>query len=309
MKREKLKDFFHISSTQKRGFFVLGLILILVIMAPAFYKAFLLKPTTIDFENDRREIEAFISKMEFQHSEDDSEYNNRIIDLDNTEYSSAKAKLNPFPFNPNNLPFEKWIEMGFTEKQVKSIKNYEQKGGRFYSKQDVKKIWVISPEEYHVIEPFIQLPDSLSGRQKREYQQREPKTYQIVELNAADTSMLKTLPGIGSAFASRIFKYKLSLGGFHSKYQLMEVHGMDSARFAGIEPYIDVNPWLVRRININTADFDTFRSHPYISNNVAISLINYRNRHGDFVNIEDIMKSELVDEQLFRKLAPYLKTG
>jgi DNA uptake protein ComE-like DNA-binding protein len=49
-------------------------------------------------------------------------------------------------------------------------------------------------------------------------------------------------------------------------------------------------------------------SHPYISKNVAISIINYRNRHGEYLVIEDVMKSELVDEELFRKLAPYLTT-
>jgi DNA uptake protein ComE-like DNA-binding protein len=134
------------------------------------------------------------------------------------------------------------------------------------------------------------------------------KTYQVVELNSADTTLLKTLPGIGSGYAARIFNYRMKLGGFYSKLQLFEIKGMDSLRFSGIEPYIDINPWLVRKININTATFEQMSSHPYISNNVAISLINYRNRHGKFLVIEDVMKSELVDEELFSKLAPYLTT-
>jgi len=310
MAKEKIKDFFSVSATQKRGYFLLAIIFLLILFAPKIYKAFIFDTETIDFEKDRTVIEAFISSLQFQNSnqygsEDRGKYK---MNLDFPESSAAKSKLYPFPFNPNNLPVEQWIEMGFTQKQVQSIKKYEQKGGRFYTKKDVKKLWAISPEEYNIIEPFIQLPDTLSERQYYRNTPKEEKTYQIVELNSADTTMLKTLPGIGSSFARKIYNYKFKLGGFHSKFQLLEIKDMDSSRFAGIESYIDVNPWLIRKIDINTADFDKLSSHPYINNNIAISIINYRNRHGKYNTTEDIMKSELIDLNLYTKLAPYLTT-
>jgi competence protein ComEA len=308
MKTDKIKDFFSLPGSQKRGYFLLGIILLMAIIAPAFYKAFLFTPDTINLEHERQEIESFLSSIEFraQTRKETTQNSYQNINLDQSEYTTAAAKLSPFSFNPNNLPAEKWLEMGFSQRQVQSIKKYEQKGGRFHTKADVKKMWAISPEEYEIIEPFIQLPDSMSGHQHYEKRKYEPKTYQIVELNSADTSMLKTLPGIGAAFASRIYQYRMKLGGYHTKSQIFEVRGMDTARFEGIEPYIDINPWLIRKININEADFDKFSNHPYISNNVAISLINYRNRHGNYLTTEDIMKSELVDQNLYLKLAPYL---
>lgn len=306
MKSDKLKDFFSLPSTQKRGYFFFCVILILIIIAPAFYKAFLFKPEIVDLEKERKEIEAFVSSIQYKtETHTDYRTKNQHIHLDYPDYSAAVSKLTPFEFNPNNLPAEQWLKMGFSQKQVQSIKKFEQKGGRFYSKQDVKKLWAISPDEYIVIEPFIQLPDSLTARKTYD-KKHEPKHFQIVELNSADTTLLKTLPGIGSSFARRIFIYKQKLGGYHNKQQLYEVQGMDTARFTGIEPYIDINPWLIKKININEADFDKLSSHPYINNNVAISIVNYRNRHGNYVTIEEIMKSELVDNNLFRKLAPYL---
>jgi len=308
MSKEQTKNFFHVPRSQMKGYLLLGFILILVVFTPTIYNALFYKPEVVDFEKDREQIEAFVSSLQFQKASGNKKYSikQEHIDLDYPERSAAKATLTPFPFNPNNLPVDQWLAMGFSQKQVQSIKKYEQKGGRFYTKADVKKLWAISPEEYSIIAPFIQLPDTLSGKQYFNNKQKEEKTYQIVELNAADTSALKTLPGIGSMFARRIYNYKTSLGGFHTKYQLLEIKDLDSARFAGIEAYIDVNPWLIRKININTADFDKLSAHPYISKNVAISVINYRNRHGAYKTTEDIIKSELVDIQLYNKLAPYL---
>lgn len=313
MNQDNLKNIFSLSATQKRGFLMLGLILVVIIAAPAFYRAFFLRPEIIDLEKDRTEIEAFVSSVRYkeiartQDKCDDKTY--KPFNLEQPELSAASSKLQPFHFNPNNLPAEQWMNMGFSQKQVQSIKKFEQKGGRFYTKKDVKKLWAISPEEYEIIEPYILLPDSLSGSKPYSKPFQKEKQYQIVELNSADTTALKTLPGIGSAYAAKIYNYKMKLGGFHSKYQLFEITGMDSARFAGIEPYIDINPWLIKPVNINTAEFESLSKHPYISKNVAISIINYRNRHGHYNTVEEVMKSELIDAALFKKLAPYLTTN
>jgi competence protein ComEA len=312
MMKDKFNDLFNLPATQKRGYFLLGILLLLVVFAPAFYKVFLFQPEDIDLEKDRKEIEAFLATISCQTQMEsrrpNAEKTDKPFNLDFSDYSSAASKLQPFHFNPNNLPADQWLALGFTPKQVRSIKNYEQKGGRFYSKQDVKKLWAISPQEFEIIEPFILLPDSLTAFKPSDKREQTEKVYHIVELNSADTTALKSLPGIGSAFASKIFNYKMKLGGYHSKFQLLEISGMDSARFAGIEAYIDINPWLIRPVNINTADFDKLSKHPYINNNVAISIINFRNRHGNYHSKEEVMKSELIDSELFKKLAPYLTT-
>ena len=180
---------------------MLCLILAIVLMAPALYRTFFYKAEVINFENDRKEIESFLTTVEYKESTSASrpDYRSSSIDLDNPDYSTAKTRLNPFPFNPNQLPADQWIKMGFTDKQVRSIKKYETKGGRFYTKQDVKKLWAISPEEYSIIESFIQLPDSMAVYERKKNYSKEPRVYQIVELNSADTVLLKTLPEIGRA--------------------------------------------------------------------------------------------------------------
>lgn len=46
----------------------------------------------------------------------------------------------------------------------------------------------------------------------------------LVDLNRADTTELKKIPGIGSGIARLIIGYRQRLGGFYNITQLQEIH-------------------------------------------------------------------------------------
>lgn len=214
-----------------------------------------------------------------------------------------------FYFNPNGLDAEKWVELGLSPVQAQSIKKYEAKGGRFRSKEDVQKMYVISPAFYARIEPYIVIPQEEISRPAFTTSAvvtpvSDKKT--IVELNAADTSDLKMLPGIGSAFARRIVTYRNRLGGFHSADQLLEVYGFDAERFDRIRSQLTLNTDFLRRFNVNTAEFNELKTHPYITPAIAAAIVNYRKLHGPYASVEAIKKVDLVNADLYLKLAPYL---
>ena len=82
-----------------------------------------------------------------------------------------------------------------------------------------------------------------------------------VDLNSADTTLLKRVPGIGSSFARRIVKYRDLLGGYYVVEQLQEVYGMDRERYDAIHPYFTVGT-AVRPL---TLTIDSISYHPYLS--------------------------------------------
>ena len=49
----------------------------------------------------------------------------------------------------------------------------------------------------------------------------------LVDLNEADTTELKKIPGIGSGIARMIVAYRKRLGGFYDMVQLKEVNYVD----------------------------------------------------------------------------------
>lgn len=111
---------------------------------------------------------------------------------------------------------------------------------------------------------------------------RKSKSIIKIDINAADTSEWKKLKGIGPTFANRICKFRKLLGGFHAKEQLLEVYGMDSLRYAQIEPSLLLDEALLQQLNVNTANLQALKKHPYLSFHQARAIVQFRKKHGDY---------------------------
>jgi len=215
------------------------------------------------------------------------------------EYSADDTKNpNPilFKFNPNNLPADQWAKLGLSGKQISVLKNYEAKGGRFYTKTDLQKIYSITPEDYKRLEPYINLPEQSVSK----------KTDEIVEVNSADSAKLTQIKGIGAGFASRIIKYRTQLGGFVKKEQLMEIYGIDTAKYHELAPHISINDAHIHKIHINAVTVDELRPFPYLNFKQMNAMVEYRKQHGDYHSMEDLRQIVILDAEILRKIAPYL---
>jgi competence protein ComEA len=305
---QKIKDYFSFNKGERNGIIVLLIILVLVIAVPFLFPYFIKKESP-DFSKFDKEIDAFeksLKKNEEAVSWNDTTYA-KDFDYSNVDKSAAETQLHPFIFDPNGLSEEKWKEIGLSDKQIKTIKNYEAKGGKFYEKEDLKKMYSISESEYEVLEPYIQIADD-SKTTKTTYKKTTTyaKNTEVIELNSADTADLKTLKGIGSSYAKKIIAYRSKLGGYANKEQLLEVYGMDSTRYSGFSDFVKVNTFLITKINVNTATYDEMKVHPYIGYNIALSLVNMRKAQGKFATVADIKKSVLVTDKIYEKLLPYI---
>lgn len=210
------------------------------------------------------------------------------------------AELHPFPFNPNTLTEEEWLQMGLTDRQVRNIMNYKAKGGKFYSKNDLGKLYTISEEEFAQLESFIVLPEvarSASGKTSSKKQEKlsfeekakpEKKAIPIVDLNTVDSTTLVELPQIGPYTAVRIIEFREKLGGFIDKEQLRDVKGMDDVRFAAIQPYINLGAVEIRKVDVNRADFKTLVHHPYLNYEQVKRIFNQREKRGMIKNWEQL---------------------
>lgn len=370
----RIKNYFIFSRKESRGMFILALLLLLIMVAgellPFFFSA--QNPDFTGFERQIAEL-----KQQEQVYSDHPGFKSQSIPSDG---SNPSLKINPFPFNPNGLPEETWKKLGMSERQIRAIINYEAKGGSFREKEDLAKIYVISPEEYQVLEPFITIPlqtvksrtestselkpfhfdpntlekekwmemgldekvvnavmnyrakgghfytagdlKKIYSLREEEYAALEPfieikkdepvkaesKEIQIIDLNKADTLDLQILPGIGSSFARRIVKYRDLLGGFYTKEQLLEVYGMDSARYTAIRDFVYADIGAVKKMNINTITIKEMTKHPYFEFYLAKSILNYRKEIGNYTAVEQILQAKLVYDQLFNKIEPYLTT-
>jgi competence ComEA-like helix-hairpin-helix protein len=225
--------------------------------------------------------------------------------------SSIQTEINYFHFDPNGLPAEKWQELGFSAKQAKAIKNYEANGGKFYRKEDVAKLYVISDEDYARLAPYIVIPHVTRKVEYKEPVTVTPKNSdrkpELLDINLADTTEFKSMRGIGSILAQRTVKYREALGGFHDIGQVAEVYGISPELFENIRPFLRLHSMEITKLNVNSAAVEDLAKHPYISKKQARLIVNYRTQHGAYTDFSDLQKIHALDDDFFRKIAPYIE--
>lgn len=296
-----MTSYFSFSKKELNGILVLVVVITLILAFPFCYR-FFDEPERYDLGQFQKEIALFRASAV----------------SGNENYASLKEKIEEserkpeyFEFDPNTSSASEWHKLGLTSRQIKIIGNYLSKGGKFFRKEDLKKIYSIREKQYEGLEPYIKIKPtkhkSFSERKLPEITfSKTRKEIVIIELNAADSVMLDQLRGIGPAFASRIIRFRNRLGGFYDKEQLKEVYGMDSLRYALVEKQIRVDASSIQRLNVNTATFEEMKSHPYLSFKQINALIQYRKQHGNYSSSSDLKKVLILNEEIIRKIGPYL---
>jgi competence protein ComEA len=292
--RKWMNMFFDLSRGELNGLLALFVIILLVGFLPLIWTQF------INDDSKLNGLEADIKKLEWREAE-----------VKAHRYTFPKKhilqrKVNLVPFDPNALNAEGWQDLGLSLKQAESVMKYVVKGGKFYKKEDVKKMYTISPKLYAQLEPFIRIEQSDTSGRRTFAKPYKPKVLAIFDLNVADTLALQEIRGVGPAFARRIAKYRERLGGFYNLRQLLEVYGLDSVKFAEIMPQIRIGDGELHRININTAAFDDLKNHPYLTYKQANAIIQYRKQHGNYTSFADLKKVVLLSAATVDNLAPYL---
>jgi len=279
------KDYFQFNKKERNGILLLSFILLLTII---YYNIMYL----------------FIDK----HKTDFSEFDNLIPKTEIIIEKEQKDSL--FVFNPNTLNDKGWSMLGLSEKQILIFRNYQSSGIIFYSTKDLSKCYAISDEFINKITEHIIFPPKKEKNEKVKIKKSAEKSHeklQIIDLNSADSILLISINGVGPFYSKQILEYRQKLGGFISYTQFSEIWGLEKLDINHFKKQTEIDTTLIKKININSATFDQLYSHPYINYKQSKAIVNYRLQHGQFFDVKDIQKIVLIDSNLFRKIAPYLK--
>ena len=130
-----------------------------------------------------------------------------------------------------------------------------------------------------------------------------------VELNSADTTALMTLYGIGGYYARKIVDFRKRLGGsFASPEQLMDIYGIDSARYVGFADRVYVDTSLIVPLNLYNMPLDSMAKHPYIGKYAARGIDRYR-RTVDSASftLDALMENGILQSAYVQRLRLYIK--
>ena len=220
------------------------------------------------------------------------------------EQKSVPQKIEFFTFNPNNMDEDDWLRLGLTNNQVQRINRYKQSlGGQFTSKDQFGKTYGISNDLMDSLLKYMQIEPMVNPIDDNKLIESER-----VELNSADTVLLKSLPGIGSVLSKRIVKYREMLGGFYSAKQLLEVYGLKPEVFLKIENRLDVDTLMIQKIDINFSPSEDLARHPYIGNKLGREITNFRSKNGKISQSSVLLRERIINADQYGKMRHYLGT-
>ncbi|MFT7153132.1 MAG: competence ComEA-like helix-hairpin-helix protein [Bacteroidia bacterium] len=294
------KEYLSFHRSERRGIIILVFFLIALIAFNMCQRFF--------WEGDWEEIHLKYGPMIIQFQEE----TDSITKAAETPKNWTPKPKELFKFDPNILDSVGWVALGFSPKQAAAIIKYRNAGAEFRKPEDVKKLFVVDDERYKELKPFISIAELPKIEFKKKFDNKpkweKPKYVPIiVELNNVDSATLVKVKGIGPFFARVIIEHREKLGGYRTKEQVLEVYGMDSAKYAGIENQLTVDSLLRTQINVNASTLKELVRHPYINFNQAKAIVNYRKQHGEYKQLEDLKKIHLINEESYVKMSPYLK--
>jgi competence protein ComEA len=298
-----VKDYLSYSRRERNGIILLITIILIIIIA------YLLLPfININQEFNLSEYESEIEDFErsLKPANKEKIYNTNAIS-GITDYDNYQL----FRFNPNTVNIDDLKKLGFNENVISNIVKYRKKDGCFHKKEDLLKIYGMDTSLFYRLFPYMYFDKNIINIIHGEEDVNNPvnKYYKPVNINMADTQLISELLGTNNLFPARIVKYRNLLGGFVNKNQINEIYGLNRMQINLIINNIIIDTALIRRININNADEQILGRHPYLNKYYARAIIKYRNFAGEIKRINELSVNNILPENIFYKIKPYLSVN
>ncbi|MBO7118718.1 MAG: helix-hairpin-helix domain-containing protein [Bacteroidaceae bacterium] len=218
-----------------------------------------------------------------------------------------------FAFDPNTADSATLLRLGLSPWQVRSIYRYRAKHGRYHKLEDFMHVPGLTNEQWDRLRPYIRIAtefqyvapavspeeerrqglEAMKAMQSLEAQDSFPRQEKIafgqtIDINTADTSLLKMIPGIASKRAARIVAYRRSLGGFVNIEQAMEAIEMPDS----VLKYMTLSPVAVTKINVNKLSVQQLMKHPYLNFYQSKAIFEHRQNKGDLHSLDELSHLE-----------------
>lgn len=290
MKTNPFKDYFYFLKSDRRAIVALGCIAVFAIGLLMLVEAWKEK----DGQSDRP------ASMEQNH-----------------KITSPISEQSLQTFDPNTVDSLTLINFGLKPWKVKNFLHYRAAGKVFHSAEDLGDTYGWTEEDVQRLSPYVSVGKQYEKKEKKreEREQWEEKkekpehtsnkfqSLTKIDVNTADTALLRRIPGVGEKISLAIVRYRQRLGGFHSVEQLLDIKIVSPELLDWME--VSPSPNL-QKLKINKASFQALNSHPYISYEQTKALLQYIRLYGDVKDEETLLATGIFTKEELEKLKPYI---
>ena len=231
-------------------------------------------------------------------------------------------KLHLFTFDPNTIDSANAILLGIPVKQVNTLIHYREKGGRFYKKEDILKLYGLDPVIANQLIPFIELkPTENFNKWGRYTTNNKGNNYEsnyddahkyktnnykennygpwlkmkkaaiswTIDVNEADANEWHNKTKLPMNIVHQIINYKNHLGGFTHPLQLKKVYGLADTTFQNLRPHLLVQKNFKPLLNSSTMNFAQWKSLGIFEDQQIFEILKMRKQQGGQVSWRELV--------------------
>ncbi len=239
-----------------------------------------------------------------------------------------KDSVKIYPFNPNFITDYKGYVLGMSADEIDRLHAFRKKDKFANTAEEFQKVTQISDSLLEAISPHFKFPEwtktrkrsavgskrygagsrsSENGSSPREGSDVDSQNVAIKDLNTAAAQELRTINGIGEKLSARILKFRNRLGGFLSDDQLYDVYGLDPEVVERtLEKFKVLKKPDIPKINVNTASAYEIATLVYIQEQVAESIVEYRNVNNGILSLDELENIEGFPSDKIDRISLYL---
>ncbi len=228
-----------------------------------------------------------------------------------------------FTFDPNTIEYHDLCRLGFSRNEALGIVKYRERGKVFEISEDFASCYQVSEEMYRKLQPYINIgdeyrikayaradrnggSDGYGDRYKEKPAKKQPelRPFSLDTITAAGFREL----GFSMRQAEVIINYREMKGGLRSAEEFAECYVVSDEMFARLEPHLIFPEQAAKSssatapVNLNTADSTTLRSVSGIGEKTVVSIMEYRERLGGFVRMEQLAEVHGMTEQNYERI-------
>ena len=278
------KSYFIFSKKEQRGIMVLGLILLSTILIGILFP--------------RKEM---VKKDKFNKYYYEKNYGSAI--------SKAQQRGPLFYFDPNTMDSMTAIRLGISSRQVITLMRYRNKGGRFYRKEDIGKLYGLKKELVEKLIPYVVIKNEDRNTTYRKIVDVVDDDHQklgnskglvkedvnknlsewSIDINLADEKQWAAKTELSPAIIQNIMRYRNYIGGFTNLNQMKKVYGFTDANYYLLKPHLQLGKMNKRKPNASTMSFENWKALGIFQDREIIQILRIRKEKGGYIGWKELV--------------------
>ncbi len=267
------KSYFIFSKKEQRGIMVLGIILLGTMLMGILFP--------------RKEM-AIKDKSNKYYYEKRNAY-----EKNNGSESSTSLQRGPlFYFDPNTMDSITAIRLGIPSRQVITLMRYRNKGGRFYRKEDIAKLYGLKKDLIEQLIPYVTIKNFKKNLDRNELVKRGANknlNEWNIDINLADENQWAAKTKLSPVIIQNIMRYRNYLGGFTNLNQMKKVYGFTEANYYLLKPHLQLGKMNKRKPNASTMSFENWKALGIFQDREIIQILRIRKEKGGYIGWKELV--------------------